>query len=68
MAYSSEYFRYYYQNKKLPPLALLASLGGLGTETLMGVGKNQLWLKQILITKPQLDGARGLLESLDHTV
>jgi hypothetical protein len=51
------------KKKKLPPLALLASPGGLGTETLIGVGKSQLWLQQILITKPQLHGPRGLLKS-----
>jgi hypothetical protein len=28
------------KKKKLPPLALLANLGGLDTETLMGVGKS----------------------------
>jgi hypothetical protein len=28
--------------KKLPPLALLASLGGLGTETLRGVGESRM--------------------------
>jgi hypothetical protein len=39
-----ENIRYYLKNynkkKKLPPLALLASPGGLGTETLRGVGKS----------------------------
>jgi hypothetical protein len=68
MAHSREYFRNYYQKKKLPPLALLASPGDLGTETLIGVGKSQLWLKQILITKPQNFGARGLLESPGQAV
>jgi hypothetical protein len=40
MAHNREYFRNYYQTKMLPPLALLASPGGLSTETLMGVGKS----------------------------
>jgi hypothetical protein len=41
-AHGREYFLKYYEKRKLPPLALMASLGGLGTETLLGMGKSQL--------------------------
>jgi hypothetical protein len=68
MAHNGGYFRKYYKKKEFPPLVPLASPGGLDTETLMGVGKSQLWLQQILITKPQLHGAKGLLESPGQAV
>jgi hypothetical protein len=42
MAHGREYFLKYYKKKMLPLLALMASPGGLDTETLVEVVESQL--------------------------